>query len=275
MFYLLLSISCSLTIAIILKNAQKHVGNKIAMFMANYMICVLCGLYYNGIPVFNKDSGFSLFLGVFSGFMYLAAFVISDIDISKNGMVMQTVFAKLGLLVSMTLSIILFGEIFNLKQGFGMVIAIAAIILIYFEKGSTSTVTAKHWLIINLISSGLSDVMVSIYTNFGNPLYKDQFLLLNFFFALMFSIAFVIYQKKKVALKDLLFGFMIGVPNYFSARFMMQALNTVPSIIAHPIVSIGAIASITLVGHFVFKEDLTMKKWIALAMIAVAIVFLS
>ncbi|MDO4198329.1 MAG: EamA family transporter [Erysipelotrichaceae bacterium] len=275
MIYLLLSILCSLTIAIILKKASGSIKNTVAMFMVNYIVCVICGLYFNGIPIINKESSFSLYLGIFSGFMYLASFLVSAHDISKNGVVMQTVFAKLGVIVALLISFFIFNEVFNLKQGTGIIIALLGIILIYFEKGSGSLVTSRKWLIINLLASGMTESMVSLYNYFGNPLYKDQFLLLNFCFALLFSFIIVIIQKKSISKYEILYGLGIGVPNYFSARMMMLALNTVPSIIAHPIVSVGSIASITLVGHFIFKEELSIRKWIALGMIILAIIFLS
>lgn len=274
MFYLLCSIGCSVLIAITLKKAQGTVKNKVAMFMANYIICIICGYYFNGKIVFAKEASFSFILGIFSGMMYLVSFLISDKDIALNGVIMQSVFSKLGVLVPTTFSIILFKQHLTNIQFVGVAIAIFAIILIYFEKDSVAFVTAKSWLIFNLLTSGIADMMISLYDHYGNPLFKNQYLLLNFAFAFLFSIMFLLFKKEKICKYDILFGFLIGVPNYFSSRFMMLALEQVKAIVAYPIVSIGTIGLITLIGHYVFKEPLSLKKWISLGLISIAVIFL-
>ena len=68
---------------------------------------------------------------------------------------------------------------------------------------------------------------------------------------------------------------MIGVPNYFSARFLLHALSTVPAVIAYPVYSVATIVSITLAGVFFFKEHLTKRQWIALGIILIAVALLN
>ena len=46
MFYLIIGILCSALISIILRMSEKHLSNKMVMFASNYMICVLCSLFF-------------------------------------------------------------------------------------------------------------------------------------------------------------------------------------------------------------------------------------
>ena len=79
----------------------------------------------------------------------------------------------------------------------------------------------------------------------------------------------------KALMLVIFFGIMIGVPNYFSARFLLHALSTVPAVIAYPVYSVATIVSITLAGVLLFKEQVSSKKKFALLLVVVALVLLN
>lgn len=275
MLYLFMAIGCSVSIAVMMKVRRNIVHNEYAMFMANYFVCIILSFYFSGRIVVNNDSSFSIILGIVSGFLYLYSFVISDRNIHKNGMVMSSTFGKLGVLVPTAISFLLFKETLVFRQAIGFLLAIVAIIMIYFEKDSLSSITSKGFLIFYMFIAGITDSSIALYDHYGSPLYKNQFLLVNFIFALLFSLIFLIKRKEKFSYHDLLFGFMLGIPNYFSSRFMLHALESVPAIIAYPISSIMGMLLISLIGALIFKEHLSTKKIIALGIIIIAVVMLN
>lgn len=275
MLYLFMAIGCSVSIAIMMKVRRNIVHNEYAMFMANYLVCIILSFYFSGRIVINNESSFSIILGILSGFLYLYSFVISDRNVHKNGMVMSSTFGKLGVLVPTAMSFLLFKETLIFRQVIGFALAIIAIILIYFEKESLSSVTSKGFLIFYMLIAGITDSSIALYDHYGSALYKNQFLLINFIFAFIFSIFFLIKRREKFSYQDLLFGLILGIPNYFSSRFMLQALESVPAIIAYPISSICGMLFISLIGALVFKEHLSQKKIIALGIIIFAVVMLN
>ena len=68
---------------------------------------------------------------------------------------------------------------------------------------------------------------------------------------------------------------LIGIPNYFSARFLLLALGSVDAVLAYPMYSVATIIVITLAGILAFHEQLSRKKAVALAMIVVAVCLLN
>ena len=56
---------------------------------------------------------------------------------------------------------------------------------------------------------------------------------------------------------------------------MLHALESVPAIIAYPISSICGMLFISLIGALVFREHLSKKKIMALAIIILAVVMLN
>ncbi|MBQ7816220.1 MAG: hypothetical protein IJ339_02530 [Oscillospiraceae bacterium] len=83
-----------------------------------------------------------------------------------------------------------------------------------------------------------------------------------------------IRQKCVLYLWELFFGVLMGVPNYFSSKFILVALNYLPAVIVFPTFSVGCIVVVTLAGLLLFKEKLTKRQWTALAMIMVALAIL-
>ena len=78
-----------------------------------------------------------------------------------------------------------------------------------------------------------------------------------------------------MTLKDLLFGMLIGIPNYFSARFLLLALGSVDAVLVYPMYSAVTIIVVTLAGVLAFREQLSKKKAGALVLIVVAVCLLN
>ena len=73
----------------------------------------------------------------------------------------------------------------------------------------------------------------------------------------------------------MLFGVLLGVPNFYSVRFLLDSLNTVPAVIAYPTFSVSTIMVVTLAGVAFFKEKLSKRQWIALGIILLALALLN
>ena len=73
----------------------------------------------------------------------------------------------------------------------------------------------------------------------------------------------------------MLFGILIGVPNYFSARFALLSLSYLPAVIVYPTISVMTILLVSLTGILAFKEKLKKQQWIALGIIIIAVALLN
>ena len=110
MIFLLLAIMCSAMLSIIMRVSEKHVGESISMLAVNYITCTVLALVNSDIGVIfqhQKGMGLTLAMGLINGFLYLGAFILLQVNVKRNGVVMSTTFMKLGLLVPMVFSIFL------------------------------------------------------------------------------------------------------------------------------------------------------------------------
>ena len=80
-------------------------------------------------------------------------------------------------------------------------------------------------------------------------------------------------ERPKAA--DALCGLLIGIPNYYSARFLLLALGSVPAVVAYPVYSVGTIVVISAVGVLGFREKLSVQKKWAMLLILAALVLLN
>ena len=144
-----------------------------------------------------------------------------------------------------------------------------------FDSVKSKKGNKKILLLVLLLLGGLGDSMSNIFEKLGPDSGKDGFLLLTFFTAFVITIAIVILGKKKLCKADILFGLLVGVPNYFSARFLLASLGSLEAVIVYPTYSVGTMVVVTIVGVIAFREKISKQKGLALGLIAVAIALLN
>lgn len=277
MFYLLCAIISSALVSIIMRLSTDKVENNISMLAMNYLMCSVVAAAYAGFGQLfpqTETLGATLGMGVFQGILYLLSFILLQVNVRKNGVVLPATFMKLGLLVPMVISIFLFREIPAPMQIIGFCIATAAILLINLDK-SQSAVSFKAGLILLLLINGTGDAMAKVYEEIGDPALSAQFLFYTFAIAFILCMGLVAFKKQKIGKSEIFYGFLVGVPNYFSAKFLLAALNTVPAVITYPTYSVGTILLVTLTGVGFFKEKLGKKQWMGLGIILIALVLLN
>lgn len=276
MIYLVLAILSSALISVCMRFYEKHAGNQMGMFMTNYAVCILLAVFYlgesTGSGAMLSGLGFSsALMGIISGVLYLVNFVLLKFNMKSNGVVLSSTFMKLGVLIPTLMAIVVFRERPNGMQVAGIVLAVIAIVMIHFEKEAVGESTYKLGLLMLLLVSGITDSMANIFEQLGAADAKDGYLLMTFFTAFLLAFLLMLREKIKVRGKDILFGILIGIPNYFSARFLLLALGKVSAVLVYPIYSVATIIVITIAGVVLFKERISKKKAAALVLILISL----
>ncbi|MBQ8830505.1 MAG: EamA family transporter [Oscillospiraceae bacterium] len=277
MIYLLLAIISSALVSLVMRLSTDKVKGNIAMLSVNYLVCMCLAAGFAGfgsmIPEI-EGLGQTLGLGAVNGVLYLASFVLFQLNVKRNGVVLASTFMKLGLLVPMVLSILLFGEMPEAVQVIGFVLAIIAILMINLEKDENGR-GFKVGLILLLLCGGTADAMSKVFEEVGNAALSQQFLLYTFATAFILCLCLMVYKKQKIGKNELIYGALIGIPNFFSAKFLLKSLESVDAVIAYPTFSVATILVVTLVGVLAFKEKLGKRQWAALGIILAALVLLN
>lgn len=277
MVYLLLAILCGALISVLMRLSTEKVTGSIGMLAVNYLMCtVLAVLYTGGQSTSGSLMGLSgtVCMGIFNGFLYLSGFVLLQANISKNGVVLASTFQKLGLLVPMVLSVCLFGEVPALWQVVGFGLALVAIVLVNIG-GEKSQAGMKGGLILLLLLCGGADAMSKVFEELGEPRWSEHFLLITFATATILCFALMTAKREHLGKWELLFGVILGVPNYFSARFLLRSLDHIAAVVVYPTFSVGVILAVTAAGVFLFKERLSKCQWVVVGIILIALILLN
>lgn len=277
MFNLLLAITSSVLVSVLMRLSTDRVRKDVAMLTVNYFVCALLAASSAGFGELLPASsalGQAIGMGAVNGALYLISFVLLQHNVQKNGVVLSATFMKLGLLVPMAVSIFAFGEQPEALQLVGFVLAVAAIVLINRNKEG-GTVRSGGSLLLLLLCGGCGDVMAKIFEELGEKTLEKQFLFYTFVFSLVLCLVLMLRKKQLPGVPEVLFGALIGIPNFFSVKFLLRSLESVPAVIAYPTYSVATLLVITLVGVLLFREKLERRQWLALGIILLALALLN
>lgn len=277
MIYLILAILSSATIAIIMRFAQQRINYPIGLLAGNYIVCSLMALLLS-VPELQDITPQVLVLptglGILNGALYLGSFALMQWNTRHNGVVLSSVFMKLGILVSTLLSVVWFGESPTLLQIIGFLLAVAAIVIINFQK--SASLNKKSWaLLLMLLAAGMGDGMSKVYEVYGNSNFENLFLFFTFLAALLFCLILLARKKERLGIKELCYGAALGIPNFFSSLFLLKSLTVIPAVIAFPTVNVAVILVVSLAGFLLFREKLSRRQIIGGILICIALALLN
>lgn len=277
MLYLIPAALFGAMIAIVMRLSESYTSSKMPRLVISYLTSTILAsshLLLAGRSLLPGGSSAPVLLGVIGGMLYLSSFLLLQINVRKNGVVLSSTFMKLGLLVPLALSLIFFNERPSLLQTVGVLLAITAIILINL-KDEENTIQFRLGLPLLLLVNGSADAMSKIYEQFGPVQLSDQFLLYIFVSAGLMAVALMIVRHERIHRADVLFGALLGIPNFYAARITLKALEHIPASIFYPSCHVGTLVAVTLTGLFLFKERLTKRQWVAAGLILIAMVLLN
>lgn len=276
MIYLILAIMSSALVSLTMRFSEGKAPNRIAMLAVNYVCCaVLAAMYTGGSLLASGDgAGFAWGLGAVSGVMYLAGFLLLQWNVHKNGVVLSSTFMKLGVIVPTVLAMTVFGERPRVVQLAGLVLAVAAILMINLEKGQGRAQSGMGLLVL-LLCGGLTDTLSKVYEQWGHAAMESHYLLYTFVVAMVLCALLALYKHQRLTWMDAVCGLVIGVPNYFSARFLLLSLGNIPAVLAYPTYSVATIVVVSLSGVLLFREKLSRRQMVGMGVILAAIALLN
>ncbi len=277
MGYLLLAIICSAMISITMRLSSGKVSGHFSMLAANYLVCSILGALYSDFSLLSAQTEgipITVGLGILNGVILLSGLMLLQISTRKNGVVLSSLFMKLGLLVPFVVSILFFREVPTWLQGVGFFVAAGAIVLFNLKKDSGPSRFGLG-LILLLLASGGCDAIVKVFEALGPASLSNHFLFLSFSVAFLLCLGLVIWKKERFDIKAMLFGSVIGVANFFSSKFILGALTQIPAVVIFPTYSVATMLVVTMSGVLFFKERLNRRQWFAFGAVIAALIMLN
>jgi len=278
MFYLILAIICSSSLALILKHGSVKKTNILLLINGNYLTASVFALIF----IFYKGGfHFSLYATLFAvglGVLFAETFVIYSKAISLAGTALATVSARLSVLIPVLFSILFFGESPNIKMIFGFVAAIITLYLFYLSLKNHGTQEGRRgkyiYLFSLLVGIGFVDFSMKIFEQNFSIDEKGTFVFLIFLFAFLYTLVRIQIDKIKFDKNTYKIGLILGLPNVLAIHFLLATLSELPAIIVFPIQNIGVIVLTAVAAYLIWKEEINLYGKIAIAVGIAAILLL-
>ena len=282
MFNLLIAIIFSALIPVLMKYAHnKNLAEEVILTF-NYLIAVTVSIVFtyfkfdNYIDLFSdfKSIVLLLVIGTITGLMYYSGFYFYQKSVKENGVSLSIAVGKMGIVIPMILSLILWKEIPETLQWIGILMSIIAIAIINIKPNDFKGAKIKTSLLLFFIIGGLCDFLNKLFEVSIGAQYTDLFLVLVFGTAFIASLYNTV-KNKNISKESIAYGIAVGVPNMLTSFFLINALAVMNATVVFPIYSGGAIMLSMLWSIYAFNEKLKGKDIVGIILIFIALVFIN
>jgi len=273
---------------IVFKMFERYKVDNLQGLIANYMTAAICSYFFleQDFSLSNILRSDWIYHAIIIGTLFIIVFNFYAFGIQKVGITVTTVANKMSLIIPVCAALILYpNEEFTFLKGIALILALVGIYLSSTKAGKLSFNKKYIWIIILVfVGQGISDAIFNEFAqSFKDVLEKESYLFFMtlFFFASISGIIIfsgkTISSKSPLQFKSLFWGFVFGIPNFFSLVFFLKALNDpeLASSIVFPLVSMGVIVSSSIIGMILFKEKLSRNNWIGILLSICAIYIFS
>ncbi len=287
MLYLILSVVFSVLLLVNFRaHARFQVDTRIAILL-NYPVCFLTAYFHqpSAIP-FHWPSSWDTFLLMFMGVGFVITFLLSGFSTQKNGMAPTSLANNISLVIPVLINLFILktgGEL-TVLVALGLILSFAAI---YF---CSPSLTSKEGVkpVVSLlfavfIAYGLTNTLFS-YLNSTLTYFVGgtlPFIMMLLIGSMLGSALVLIWNSMNGTLQwnwnSVLAAIPLGLPNFFSFYFLLKALDAYQNnaAIVLTMYNLSVILLSALTAYVFFKERLTNRQWIGLAIGCVGIALLN
>lgn len=278
MIYIILSICCSVTVAILLKLAKRYQISIIQAVTVNYFAALtLCFIFFKpDIKLLSSTAPWPIYSALAillpTIFLFLAA------SVKSLGIVKTDIAQRLSLFIPILAAYFIFKEDFNDLKIIGLAIGFLAIFLTFLRKSNPDQKTGNLiYPVMVFIGFGAIDVLfkqIALYKALPYTTSLFTVFCMAFVVSLVIVTVMTISGKIKLQLVNLACGLILGFFNFGNILFYLKAHKALaenPSTV-FAAMNLGVIIVGTLVGILVFKEKLTKINYIGIIMAIAAVV---
>lgn len=220
-------------------------------------------------------------LSLITGFWFIFTYLLMTASTQRSGVTITSLSSKLSVVLPTLAGVVLFGEMLNFVATMGIVLALVALVLVVGEKGQSDKTNKINWLLPILIffGTGTGDILMKLTEQRNTSDDMGFMIAFIYFIALLFGILIVAYDfirgKSRWQWKSALGGIGLGVINFFSTYCVYHAMRCFDNVVLFPVYNIGVVSLTALTGWLLFKEKLTWKNYLGLAIAIIAVILIT
>ena len=284
MIYLVLAIVFSTGVFVTMRIFKRFEMDNHQALMWNYIFATITGFLicrqYDTIPQLVHEPWFGL--SILTGFWFIFTYLLMTASTQSSGITITSLSSKLSVVLPTLAGVLIFHEHLNLKVSIGIVLALVALVLVVGGNGKQTDKMKMAKLLLPLLiffGTGIGDILMKLNEQRNTGDNMGFMIAFIYSIAMLFSIMLVAYDlirgKSKWQTKSLVGGIALGVINFFSTYCVFHAMRYFDNVVLFPIYNIGVVCLTALVGWLLFKEKLTWKNYLGLAIAIIAVVLIT
>ncbi len=278
MWYLLLSIICSVSVGVVFKISRRYSTDNLQVVGFNYVIALLFCFFIFKPDIASIDASAPFLVYGSLGILLPLVFMFLIASIANIGIVKTDAAQRLSLFIPITMAWLIFNETFTTLKIAGIVLGFLALFFMLSKPSNTAN-TAWKYPVLVFLGFGFIDVLfkkVALYTVVP---YTTSLVVVFAVALLVIAIPIfyeIIIKKKQFTNRNLFFGFLVGTLNFGNILFYLKAHKAFaenPTTVFAGM-NMGVIILGSLVGVFAFKEKLSKVNYlgIGLALISILVI---
>jgi drug/metabolite transporter (DMT)-like permease len=289
MYYLIGGILANVCIFLAFRTFPVFKIDNLQAIVVNYMVCVFIGLFrIDGMDALRtvEFSAAWTWVALLIGLMLVLGFYFATITAQKMGVSITSVASKVSLVLPVLFSLLVMKvdtREFSVFNYMGMMLAVISIYLGALRSRERSAAKLRGISVFLLpfavfLFGGLIDISLN-YSNHVliNTQNEQVFPIVLFGGAAVIGLIFMLFRARSFGWNSLLGGLALGICNYLSLVFVLNALTAFQNngAVFFPIYNIGIILLSSLLAIVIFREKLSKTNFVGLGLSVVALLLLS
>jgi drug/metabolite transporter (DMT)-like permease len=280
--YIVLCASASVLIAHFLKVTESAKLNTVRVLTVNYLIATIVAFSTSGgtpvIETVSRAGSGVILLAAFTGLVFIANFFIYSKSVHHNGVGISVAAMRISLIIPVLLSTMWYLELLSFAQLVGVSLVFVTLwLLLPGKRKMLKEPFSAAWLLVLLfLGTGIGDASLKVYeSDFTVGLGKESFMGFVFLTAFLIGLIVIIVRGNwKFTGKEFLMGAAVGVPNLYSAIFLIEALERMPGGVVYSSVNVLTVLGGTLLGVLAWGDKLNRLQWAGILFTLVSILLL-
>ena len=285
LLYLLASVACSVTVAVLLKLARRYQVDVRQAIAMNYAVAaLLCWAVLRPNPATLLTPQTPWLVLAALGVLLPSVFLAMAAAVRHAGIVRSDAAQRLSLFIPLLAAFLLFGEPVSGRKLAATLLAASALYCLLrraprVQAPGEDTVANSRamwlWPLVVWVGYGVIDILFKQMARAGTAFAGG--LLLAFLIAGMLMLCYLLWRRVRCQLRHLVAGAALGLANFGNILTYIRAHQSLPE---HPALvfasmNMGVITLGTLVGALAFREPLTRLNLLGIALALAAIVLMA
>ena len=283
MLYLVLAIVFSTGVFVAMRLFERFKLDNHQALMWNYVFAagtgfLMCKQFDTPTQLVNEPW---FGLSILTGFWFIFTYLLMTASTQRSGVTVTSLSSKLSVVLPTLAGVVLFSEKLNFVATMGIVLALVALVLVVGGKNATDKDIKINWLLPVLIffGTGTGDILMKLTEQQNSSDDMGFMIAFIYFIAMLFGFLVVAFDlirgKSKWQWRSAIGGIALGVINFFSTFCVYNAMRCFDNVVLFPIYNIGVVCLTALTGWLLFKEKLTWKNYLGLAIAIIAVILIT